>query len=552
MQESVELRDRQWDSKGASSSQSRVHDEQGLGRVGKKQILKRRFGFLSILGFSCTILASWEGALSTFTISFEDELRSGGPAGTVYSFLVVWLGTFSTFVTLSELVSMAPTSGGQYHWVSMMAPRWCQKYISFLTGWLIVIGWLGAFTSTCYLSASEIQGLVVLNHASYVAEPWQAVLLFWAIVAFAVFVNVVASTMLPKFEGFVLILHLVGFFAIIIPLLYLGEHNPASEVFGQFANEGGFPTQGLSFMVGMVGNMFAFTGADAAVHMSEEIHDAERVVPQSILTSVLINGLLGFGMTLSTLFTMTNSTAALESPTGYPYMQIFCSATKSMGGCTVMSAIVPILVTATAVGSLASSSRMVWSFARDRGLPGWRFLSKVSLFPPPFLPGASCVNAQAVPQYSILVVTVAAVLLALIILGSAAVLNDVVSLCVSALYTSYLFSAFLLMWKRCTGGIREPSDTPSDTIVNTPGAPLSWGPFRIRGALGIVVNGFSIAYLTIGVFFSFWPDEMNPTASTMNWAVVGTVGTSLISTVYYVLWAQKEYTGPVVEIDRYG
>nr|XP_001397915.2 choline transport protein [Aspergillus niger CBS 513.88] len=528
----IELRDRNLDAKAANSSQSHVNDEQGLGRVGKKQILKRRFGFLSILGFSCTVLASWEGILSTFTV----PVNSGGPAGTVYSFLVVWLGTFSTFLTLSELVSMAPTSGGQYHWVSMMSPRWCQKYLSFLTGWLIVIGWLGAFASTCYLSASQILGLVVLNHSSYTPEPWQTMLLFWAIVAFAVFVNVVTSTLLPKFEGLVLILHVFGFFGIIIPLVYLGDHNPASEVFGQFANDGGFQTQGLAFMVGMIGNMFAFTGVDAAVHMSEEIHDAERVVPQSILTSVLINGALGFGMILSTLFTMTDATAALASPTGYPYMQIFCSATKSLGGCTVMSAIVPILVTATAVGSLASSSRMAWSFARDRGLPGWQVLSRV--------------NAQAVPQWSILVVTSAAVLLALIILGSAAVLNDVVSLCVSALYSSYLISAFLLMWQRLTGGIREPSDTPADTVVNTAGAPLAWGPFRMRGILGVLVNAFTIAYLAVGVFFSFWPDEMNPTASTMNWAVVGTVGTSLISTVYYVIWARKEYTGPVVEINR--
>ena len=40
MQESVELRDRQWNSKAAQSSHSQVNDEQGLGRVGKKQVLK--------------------------------------------------------------------------------------------------------------------------------------------------------------------------------------------------------------------------------------------------------------------------------------------------------------------------------------------------------------------------------------------------------------------------------------------------------------------------------------------------------------------------------
>jgi hypothetical protein len=38
-------------------------DEVALARQGKKAVLKRRFGFLSILGFSCTVLITWEGSL---------------------------------------------------------------------------------------------------------------------------------------------------------------------------------------------------------------------------------------------------------------------------------------------------------------------------------------------------------------------------------------------------------------------------------------------------------------------------------------------------------
>jgi choline transport protein len=38
-------------------------DELSLARLGKKAVLKRRFGFLSILGFSCTVLISWEASL---------------------------------------------------------------------------------------------------------------------------------------------------------------------------------------------------------------------------------------------------------------------------------------------------------------------------------------------------------------------------------------------------------------------------------------------------------------------------------------------------------
>lgn len=47
---------------GTSPSGSR-RDELVLARLGKKPVLKRNFGFMSILGFSCTILITWEGSL---------------------------------------------------------------------------------------------------------------------------------------------------------------------------------------------------------------------------------------------------------------------------------------------------------------------------------------------------------------------------------------------------------------------------------------------------------------------------------------------------------
>lgn len=93
-------------------------------------------------------------------------------------------------------------------------------------------------------------------------------LLYWAYVAFAMFINVGTGSLLPKFEGFVLILHIAGFFVILIPLSYLGDHVSANEVFGSFNNEGGWPSLGLSLFVGMLGSNFAFTGCDAAIHVS--------------------------------------------------------------------------------------------------------------------------------------------------------------------------------------------------------------------------------------------------------------------------------------------
>ena len=221
---------------------------------------------MSILGFSCTVLITWEGTLILFLSGFQN----GGPAGVIYGYLLVWIGTLSVFATLSELVSMAPTSGGQYHWVSMLAPSSSSKFLSYITGWLTVGGWQAAVASGGFLTGTLIQGLIALTVPDYQPKSWHGTLLFWSVIFFAVFINTVISNLLPKFEGLILILHILGFFAIMIPLVVLGQHGDASDVFTLFLNGGGWPTQGISFFVGILGNVFAFVGADGAYHVSND------------------------------------------------------------------------------------------------------------------------------------------------------------------------------------------------------------------------------------------------------------------------------------------
>jgi choline transport protein len=149
-----------------------------------------------------------------------------------------------------------------------MAPRSCSKFLSHLTGMLTVGGWQGSVSSSALLTGNMILGMATLNHDGFQPELWQGTLLFWAIFLVAVFINTLVSSVLPKFEGLILILHILGFFAILIPLVTLGPHASASDVFTVFVNNGGWSSQGVSFMVGMMGNAFAFVGTDAAFHVS--------------------------------------------------------------------------------------------------------------------------------------------------------------------------------------------------------------------------------------------------------------------------------------------
>ncbi|KAK3214168.1 hypothetical protein GRF29_28g2287373 [Pseudopithomyces chartarum] len=257
-------------------------DEAALARVGKKTVLKRKFGFLAILGFSCTVLVTWEGFLVLFLVG----LQNGGPAGVFYGYLITWLGTTSVFAVLSELVSMAPTSGGQYHWVAMLAPPRYQKVLSYIAGWLTVAGWQATIASCSYLTASLVQGILVLTQPNYTPHNWHATILFWAIIAFAVVITTGANWLLPMFEAIILFIHIAGFLGIIVPLLAMGPHENAHDVFTTFINRGGWDTQGLSFCIGMMGTVYAFVGGDGAIHMAEEIQNAPVTVPRAIMTGV--------------------------------------------------------------------------------------------------------------------------------------------------------------------------------------------------------------------------------------------------------------------------
>lgn len=113
--------------------------------------------------------------------------------------------------------------------------------------------------------------------------------------------------------------------------------------------------------------------------MLEEIKRALRVVPQALMLSLLINGLLRFSVVIALMFCIGDLEAALaaEKTVGYPFIEIFLHAVNSPAGVCLMVAIVIFMGICSLVGDVATSSRILWSFARDKGPPFWRLLSRV-------------------------------------------------------------------------------------------------------------------------------------------------------------------------------
>jgi amino acid transporter len=223
-----------------------------------------------------------------------------------------------------------------------------------------------------------IQGLLILNNPDYIPESWHGTLLVIAVTAFCIIFNTFLAKRLPLVEGMVLIIHVLGFFAVLVPMWVLAPRGDPSTVFTEFQNLGGWETTGLSFMVGLLAPVYTLIGADSAVHMSEEVKDASKVLPRAIMWAAGVNGSLGFIMVITFCFTLGSVFDVIDSPTGYPFIQAFYNATQSYVGTSIMTAIVIVNITSACISTVATVSRQTWSFARDGGLPFSSFISHVS------------------------------------------------------------------------------------------------------------------------------------------------------------------------------
>nr|POE49097.1 choline transport protein [Quercus suber] len=316
---------------------------------------------------------------------------------------VVSLAGFSfAILSMAEMASMAPTSGGQYRashsinltvkfwlaeactdvsvldWVSEFAPRSAQKFLSFVTGWLCVLGWQVNIASGSYLVALQLQGIIILNDANYSPQPWHATLMIIAVAIIAICFNTFFAKKLPLIEGLILIIHIFGFFGILIPLWALSPRAPAREVFTEFVNVNGWPTQGLACLVGIIGPMYSLLGPDSAVHISEEIKDASRVLPLGMVWTLILNGITGFVMVITFAFCIGDLSAAFAPQYGFAYIGVFFNATQSVAATSVMTALITLMCLCSTISNVATASRQLWSFARDHGMPYSDFLCHVS------------------------------------------------------------------------------------------------------------------------------------------------------------------------------
>ncbi|KAH6687111.1 choline transport protein [Verticillium dahliae] len=489
-------------------------DEARLAQLGHAQELERRFSLVPLIALCVCLMATWE-ALSTVIAA---GLIGGGAPCLFYNYVISFLCTICVASSLAEIASIFPTAGGQYHWVAALSSESTRSSVSFLTGWISVGGQTILTASAAFAAGLQLQALITINNDDYVPERWQGMLFYWAVLVYAMVMNIWGSKALPHANLIAGVIHVTAFVAIVIVLGVMSKKNTASFVFTEFSNNSGWPSDGISWLVGLLSAVYPFLGYDAACHLAEELPDASRNVPLAMVGSVVVNGLMGLVYVIVLLFSTGPLESLITSRTGFPFMQIYLDVTESRAGATIMSLMLILIAIAATVAGVTSTSRTLWAFARDKATPFDHYLSYVN-------------KTQHVPARAVVVVTILQMLLGLIYIGNTTAFNAVLSMAIIGMYLSYALPIGYMLFRGRK--VLYAND---------------YGKFKLGKTLGPAMNVVSLIWMAVVVVFSTFPTMMPVTAQTMNYSTVVLAGWVLFGVVYYFAYGRDKYLVPVINV----
>jgi amino acid transporter len=353
-------------------------DVELLRSMGYAQELLRRMSGFSNFAISFSIICILAGGITSLQLGVGAV--GGAAAGIVWP---IGVG-FSLIVALcmAQVASAFPTAGGLYHWSSILGGKgWGWATAWFNLGGLVFVTAavnVGAYT----LFVNFVGPLLGIDPARLtVTHQVIGVTLITASHAMFNHLGIRVTTVLTDFSGY-----WIFFVAVVLTLVML-VGAPGIEIgrLFTFANYGGSSGGGVwpesasllrMTLLGLMWPIYTVTGFDASAHTSEETVDAARNVPRGILRSVYLSGLFGWVMVASFVIAMPSvPDAARQGANVFPWLmeQIAPGALGKALWCGIV-----ISNYLCGLACVTSTSRMLYAFARDGGLPFSPALKQVS------------------------------------------------------------------------------------------------------------------------------------------------------------------------------
>ncbi|GAB4177666.1 MAG: hypothetical protein Fur005_39780 [Roseiflexaceae bacterium] len=190
------------------------------------------------------------------------------------------------------------------------------------------------------------------------------------------------TTLLTDFSGYLILVVaviLVGALLAFAPSFDLGRLFTFTNFTGDAGGKVWPASESMlqAFLVGLILVCYTITGFDASAHTSEETRDAARTVPNGMLQAVVVSCIAGYIMVCSFVLAMPSVTDGAAQGFGvFGWMMENSGMPVFLRNLLFIGIVVANYLCALA--GLTSTSRMIFAFARDGGLPFSNLLKSVS------------------------------------------------------------------------------------------------------------------------------------------------------------------------------
>ena len=354
-----------------------AHDEdtKQLHSMGYAQELARSMGSFSNFAISFSIICILSGGINSLA-----QATSGAGGAAIG---IGWpLGCFISAVfaiAMAQISSAFPTAGGLYHWGSILGNR----FTGWLTAWFNLLGLvtvLGAINTGTYFFFLGAFGTQL-----GISDSMTIMVIFLSIItglqALINHFGISLTAKLTDFSGYLIFATALGL--TIACIAYASSLDfDRLFTFSNYSGEAGasvWPnvvSNGWIFALGLLLPIYTITGYDASAHTAEETKQAAHAVPRGIVSSVLWSSVFGYIMLCSFVLLLPNMDEAAKQGWNVFFWAMDSQVNPAVKVVLYLAIFISQLLCGLA--TVTSTSRMMFAFSRDGGLPFSKALASVS------------------------------------------------------------------------------------------------------------------------------------------------------------------------------
>jgi len=336
-------------------------DRRQLHGFGYAQQLFRDMGGFSNFAISFSIISILTGAVTLYGYG----LNAGGPLVMTLGWPLVTIFTLTVAAGLAQLASAFPTAGAMYHWAAILGgPGW-----GWFTAWFNFTGQFAILAGISYGCADFMTPLLGLE-----PTPANKLIVYAAILLSQGILNHIGIRLVARLNDFSAWYHMIGGAILVVALFFFAPKQPATFLLKSDFTTLPFPYL-WAFLLGLLQAQWTYTGYDASAHITEETVDPSRNAPWGLFNAVAVSAVFGYVMLLAVTLSIQDLPGAAAA--GNPFIYIIETALGTTFG-RMMLWMVTLAMWFCGLSSVTSNSRMIFAFARDRGMPASHLWSRIS------------------------------------------------------------------------------------------------------------------------------------------------------------------------------